>query len=111
MSRSDQFIGLTKKGDEFVKEMRKDQTNIFKRIKIGEYCFDPYPIEGIEITTPTKIYRERIQTIPWSSGPMYFCCFDIIDRQTGKKIKSIYKWKEDENVKGEVDYDHGKYWI
>lgn len=110
MSRSDQFIGLTKEGDRIFTELRKSGYPS-KRIKIGYWAWNPGFIEGLEFTTDDRIYREELQCEPWSSGPMYFTRIGIFDRQTGKKIGTIADWILDENVKGEVDYDNGKYYV
>lgn len=109
MSRSDQFIGLTKEGQSFLNDLEKDYP--IKYVTIGDWAFNPGKIQGAEVTTKDFIYREEIQLAPWSSGPMYLTCINIYDKQSGKCIGSIYPWVEDKKVKGEIDYDHGKYWI
>lgn len=108
MSRSDQWIGLTREGEEwFSKQKGVHRT----KEPIGFYAFNfPEEIYGREVQVEGKIYREHIQVAPWSSGPMYFTNVMVLDKD-GNFLEWKFSWKEDERVFGEVDYDNGKYYI
>lgn len=110
MSRTEQFIGLTKKGTQIFNKLL-DEGWISKRIKIGEWAWTPGYIDGREIVTNDHIYREEIQCEPWSSGPMYFTRIGIFNKQTGKKIGTVADWIEDRNVTAEVDYENGRFFV
>jgi hypothetical protein len=133
MSRSTQFIGLTPKALEFVSGLEIIEnsdnftTGMFEEeIHLGEWKYK----EGY--------LREVIQAEPWSSGPMIFTTLrfflekaekvKVIGEYYGEifpfvRLKEIeivmspsdlelgFDWKQDENVKGEVDYENGLYWV
>ncbi len=109
MSRSDQFVGLTKKGNEFIAKLKKRYPE--KRVNIGFWAFDPGKITGSKFELKERIYQEEIQCSPWSSGPVYLTRIAIYNKKTKKKIGTMFDWIEDPNVKGEVDIDNGKFYI
>ena len=111
MQRTDQFIGFNKSGQEVYNKLLKTPGQIERKIEIGVYAFSPDKIFGSEIILNNKIYREEIQIIPWSSGPMYFTRIGIYDKETNKKIGTIGDWKQDPNVMNEYDYETGTFWI
>ena len=109
--RSDQYIGLTKKGHAIITKLY-DDGNYTKKVDIGDWAFDDGKIQGFEITTEDRIYREEIQDTPWSSGPMFFTRIGIFNKKTGNKIGTVGDWIFDEESSKEyVDYETGKYCV
>lgn len=96
--RTTQFIGLTKNAKSFVAALHeilsaRTTTGMFDE-EIGLLSWID---EGMDA------YDEIVQVVPWSSGPMIFTCLLC----NGKRM---FEWLEDESVKGEVDFEGGKYW-
>lgn len=110
MSRSDQYVGLTTKGNEFIRNFPKKDIINKKEVFMCHQAFNPWPLTGIEITTKDRIYREVLQCDPWSSGPVYLTHIAVFNKQK-KLLGYMFSWIEDENVTGEVDPDNGKYYI
>lgn len=109
MSRSDQFIGLTKQGDIF-EDMLERAGFVKSSYDICESAFDPYPVEGSVYRLGPLIFREVLQVSPWSSGPMYFTCWQE-ENDKGKPVRQLYRWEEDPELKTEFNYEAGTYWV
>ena len=108
MSRSDQYIGLTTAGFNFLKNF-PDKEIIEKRtIKVCDQAFNPWSIEGTEIRTKDRIYREELQMEPWSSGPMYFLHIGVYTLKN-KLIGHMFSWKEDRSLHNEFDSNKGTF--
>lgn len=106
MSRSDQWIGKTKAGEEFWQNLKNNIKP--EKIVIGSYAFNvPDEIYGERIVEGEIIYEEHIQMEPWSSGPMYF--INIKKKEKGKKNKYLFDWKYDSRLDMEFDYEKGTY--
>ena len=113
MSRSDQFIGLTKAGKNFIDNFPNEEIVKKKRIKVCHQAFNNWQLEGYEIRTKDRIYREESQITPWSSGPMYFWHIAVYTIQN-KLIGYMFSWKEDPNLANEhMEYNSetGTYWV
>lgn len=127
MSRETQYIGLTPKAEEFVKDLKKVENSgnctsgmFGERVELGEWWDEQ-----------RKVYvREVVQAEPWSSGPMIFTTLafalekaecEIHESEDGtdwhftnsKELEFLegLGWEEDSSVKGEVDYENGKFWV
>ena len=77
--RSTQYVGLTNMAKEYVAGALSKEP-----IKIGEGLCDEDVI-GYKYTMPVPrgpnraLYAiETLQTMPWSSGPMFFTCLKLI---------------------------------
>lgn len=57
-----------------------------------------------ELKDGSKV-KEIVQTAPWSSGPMIFLC---LEDEEGKRL---FEWKQDEDLKSEVDQNAGTFWV
>lgn len=101
--RTTQFIGLTQKCREQVKEL-----TVFS--DSGWHTFGMFnediPLSIYMDNKGELVAIEYVQACPWSSGPMIF---------TGLMTPngpSRWNWKEDESVKEhEYDYVKGLYWV
>lgn len=118
MSRSTQYIGLTKKAQEFVSNLKPIQENNFttgmfdEEIPLGSW---EHPEKGI--------VREVVQMEPWSSGPMIFTCLawdfgNKVEIIEGKEqfvrddSVTMFEWVNNPEVKDmEVDYEKGECWV
>ena len=58
----------------------------------------------------TAIAKEVVQFIVHSSGPMIFTYLHILD-DDNKLLDEIGAWMEDPEVKNEVDYVNGLYFV
>lgn len=110
MSRSDQYIGLTKRGDELIAKIKKTSC-MQESCYVCDQAFNPYPIHGIQLVTKDVTYKEELQEEMWSGGPMYFTHIGIYSNKTGKLIGHVCSWREDKNLKYDCDYEEGTYWI
>lgn len=111
MSRSNQYIGMHKKAREFYNHLKQTGTVSKAEYIIAYQAFGDDPITGREeIKIDDRIYREVLQCDPWSSGPMFFTCIGVYNLEN-KLIGYLQTWELDENVKGEVDYENGKYYV
>ena len=108
MSRSDQYIGLTNAGWNFLKNFPDKEIVEKRTIKICDQAFNPWPIEGTEIRTKDRIYKEELQCEPWSSGPMYFLHIGIYTTKN-KLIGHMFSWKEDRSLDCEFDNFEGTF--
>jgi hypothetical protein len=100
--RSTQFIGLTDKCKEQVKECRRVET-------VGWETFGMFSEQiplALYYTEGRLVAIEYVVACPWSSGPMIF---------TGLMTPngpSPYNWEENKSAKGqEFNPTTGKYWI
>lgn len=106
MSRSDQYIGLTRRAQEFVKGLEH----------VGEHCisgaFDNQIGLGAWVSKKPNpnglyvIYIEVVQKAPWSSGPMYFTRL-LADYNNGAEI-FFFSWSDEpwtEDWRSNPEYD------
>jgi hypothetical protein len=104
MSKTDQWIGLTHAAESFVADL--PQLDDKRRVE--------GPFGGIYNLCSWVWGRHTIQEIvqdtPWSSGPMYFTCLEILwdGRSEGSRILT---WVLNPDIKNEVDYTQGHYWV
>lgn len=102
MSRSTQFIGLNKKASEFVETLipivnpeNKTFGMFDEEIPLGSWK----DLDG-------NFYVEVEQCSPWSSGPVILTA---LKKNNGDKL--FFEWVENSEVKGEVDYENGEFYI
>jgi hypothetical protein len=127
MSRFTQYIGLTHKAKEFVKNLQRVldsmncTTGMFgETVDLDEWWDEQH-----------KVYvREAVQVELWSSGPMIFTAlvyawdkakivklegetYDYfhVGREEGVEFIEGTEWVEDSSVSGEVDHEHGTFWV
>jgi hypothetical protein len=108
MSRTTQFIGLTKRAEQFIAKlavMAPDSyiTGMFdEEIPLRKWQVDGYYFR-------MGIIREVVQMAPWSSGPMIFTCLEW-ESQSGDKFR-FDQWIEDPTCQGEYDVGEGIMWV
>ena len=112
--RSTQFIGLTKKAQDFVEELNKVPSDSFtegmfnEKIPLGKWeCPEEYNAFCI---------REVVQVELCSSEPMIFTylALDYSNKtENPEDCNSIFlEWIRDPSVgDSEVDYENGSYWV
>ena len=113
MSRCDQYIGLTKKGNEFMKRLIHEPNAFHETCVVYYPAFDVTPMHGDRVIIGDRTYQEELQYEPWSSGPMYFLHIAIYNNKTGKLIGYIGSWEYDRNLEKrniEFDYEKGTLW-
>lgn len=92
MSRSDQYIGLTRRGENLLKRLSRSPGAIVSTYEMCPSAFDPNPQLGWQVQLEdNKLFREEVQLAPWSSGPMYFT--RLVKYEKGKRKKHYYSWK------------------
>jgi hypothetical protein len=103
MSRSDQYIGLTREAERFI-----EHKGLVSLPDVQGEAYGAFDINHLRvwIDKPTGIiYSETVQVAPWSSGPMFFTVINGPDGVIGS-------WVEDESVKpDQFDYVTGRYWV
>lgn len=124
MSRSTQYIGLNSYAEKYVKRAEKTE-----KYHMLNGMFDE-PISGSIFYMPREgdnqeIYKEVVQTLPWSSGMMIFTCLKLILVKFDGDIERerynddddwdrYFEWMADPSLKEEnteVDYDTGRYYV
>lgn len=90
--RADQYVGLNEWAVELVREGTRTGITVEK---IGEIegAWDPVVDDIRQYTFPNgRVYRERVQAEPWSSGPCYFVA--LVD-ETGAWVPESL-WTDEE---------------
>lgn len=125
MSRSDQYIGLTKDAEEFLDNLVKNKNAKREKIVLvpeeGTLCFG-CDITGDSVTEMhdddsaniCTIYTECLQHVMWSSGPMYFThimakIIKRYDPTNAVEYGPLFSWVNNPMVNGEVDPIKGHY--
>lgn len=121
MSRSTQYIGLNKFAAELVASAIKIEyyemtTGMFDEPINGRIYYMPVPYPDVN---ESFVYKEVVQEVPWSSGPMIFTYLkEILTKKSGQVLGlddddgSICSWMVDPNVKpAEYDYATGRYYV
>ena len=103
MSRTDQYIGLTRAAESYVSGRNKLKTTPLEGVfgnsfELGVWAGD----DGATLV-------EVLQASPWSSGPMYFTRLKLLFDNSGYVY--IFDWVLDPTVETEVDYERGHYWV
>jgi len=103
MSRSTQLIGHTDKVSRFLQKCKKSDK--LKPIK-GMFGEDVYMLHKY-IDKKGRVWKEFVQTAPWSSGPMIFLAIGC--KATGK----MKGWEARRPYGGDevVDYQKGIFWV
>jgi hypothetical protein len=95
MSRSTQFIGLTKLAEDFVKDLeevdsdRSAEQSLTEEISFRRWKMPTEDCYGRK----NGFYREVEQAAPWSSGPMIFTCLEADFGNGARDI--ILEWIHD----------------
>jgi len=120
MSRSTQFIGLTKKAEEYVRDLEELESDSYasgmheniplRRWKLSKKDF------GNSSEEIGACLREVVQDYRFSSGPMIFTCLESDTREgyetSLKRWKDCFlKWVEDPRVEDEFNQEKGTFWI
>lgn len=125
--RSTQFIGLTKKAQEFVKNLEELPSD---GITKGMFLEDiplrrwTWPVQ-IHLTGEERqkraCVREVVQATPWSSGPMIFTCLEMDWGFSQPSRDKVLFWVpdptlgfKDENnnrIGPEYDEEQGIFWV
>ena len=113
MSRSTQYIGLTRSAMNFLAD--------YQKVKDGTNCTygmydDKVPLgEWVSSNTDTKFayLREVLQDSPWSSGPMLFTCLFGYFHNDPKHEQptQIFQWVIDPRCESEFNFEKGTYWV
>lgn len=104
MSRSTQFIGLNQKAVDFI-IFNKDLTEYKEFDNYTEGMFDEKIPLGVW-KFKDCYYKEIVQCVPWSSGPMIFTYLEKTE-DLNKKGKRLFLWK-DKHVKNNMEFDQIK---
>lgn len=118
MSRLDQYVGLTKRAEDFLIGI-KDLCNIEEIIlRNSDQTLCGEEILGVRyiLKDGTESYEEVIQLTPWSSGPMYFTSLVHTLYLPGGEIDAIhcFEWWVDPFLRGtnqEYDKNTGGYYL
>lgn len=122
MSRTTQYIGLTKRALEYVNDAVEAKPYNMTEGMFGEI------IHGSIYTMPNgEILTEVVQAEPWSSGPMIFTHLrcrppelpfpesqhsGVQPEDANAEFPLFYfSWVLDPTVEGEVDYENGRYYV
>ena len=109
MSRSTQYIGLTKAAKDYLQEKGRPVeadnsiTGMFEeKIALGTWWNDDF-----------YCLEEVVQTSPWSSGLMIFTHLVGYFHNDKEKRNPIvmFSWVKNPFVTGEFDYNRGHYWV
>lgn len=115
MSRSEQYIGLTKAARSFLERVGAEYVGTTMIDECAPFSHQPIMGEVWEIEDNNIIMRfiETLQAFPWSSGPLYFTClrFEQICGWKTEDLGKRFLWVENPYVYGEVDYENGEYWV
>lgn len=113
MSRTTQYIGLTREAMNYLADYKrvKNSTNITK----GMFDEDVSLGEWVSRHDGAKFWKikEIVQMEPWSSGPMIFTClvgFFYNDKECVHPI-SFLGWVEDPRINNEFDREKGIMWV
>lgn len=139
MSRSTQFIGLTKAAQDYIDsfnlkdnlrylEQKNNDKDLFweKRSTFGMFEED-IPLRTWRRFSPKSnkdiLIREIVQATPWSSGPMIFTCLEIDwgngehwdspgdEKFDGTSPSQCFQWVDDPTVENEYDLETGHMWV
>ena len=109
MGRSTQFIGLTAKAAQLVADLEPAESDT-QTMGMFEEKIGLRRWHCKSLTKRGKWVREKVQIVPWSSGPMIFTCLEI-EAQNGSKCECM-EWICDPRMKGrEFDYEEGAYYV
>lgn len=109
--RSDQEIGLTDRAKIFLNTLKENGKIIREeKVDIAEYAFSENKVVGVKIwiepeynANKEEYFEETLQTVIWSSGPMYFTCLKhVIVKQMNNQVIELgkcYEWTRDPMVK------------
>jgi hypothetical protein len=105
--RTDQWIGLTHDAESFVADLPRINSGLTVEGTFGSIYNLGRWQWGDHILT------ETIQTVPWSSGPMYFTCLEILwhGNLDLDGTDRLFVWVANPDIKDEVDYKKGHYWV
>lgn len=118
MSRSTQYIGLTTLAHSIVsnntgKKPFEMATGMFDEPVVGHIFHMPVP-EG---PNTAFYYKEEVQDMPWSSGPMIFTRLRaFLVKESGQVVDmgTVADWVRDPNLRDkcfEFDADRGTYYV
>lgn len=116
MSRSTQYVGLNKYALDFVKDAIKVEEyemtiGMFEEPVMGKIYYMKPDDTNVEIT-----YKEVVQVMPWSGGPMIFTCLkQTLVKKYGQILEdgeNFFQWMIDPSLKDE-EYciKTGRYYI
>ena len=116
MSRSTQYIGLNDYALDFVRGAGEKKPillteGMFQEEIWGyEYIF---PSSEEDLSCKYEVYKERVQAVPWSSGPMIFTCLQrIMVKHSGKyNCGDYFTWMLDPTIENEYDSKTGRYYV
>ena len=130
MSRSDQYIGLTKNAENFLYWARKNKNFFeFDHILLNSdetLCGHCFPGQNIRIFMNDDVneyidFVEKVQYDPWSSGPMYFTCLEgFLKKKMGQydSIGEFFEWVnspfgffDDKYFRKEYDREKGEIYV
>jgi hypothetical protein len=108
MARTDQYMGKTQEAESFL-----EREAIFEKVKPCPHCGEfleehikrePYHTFSGMFETEYNLYKyplkggwyalEKLQTTPWSSGPMFFISLEVYS-QDGSLQRTI-EWSEED---------------
>jgi len=119
MSRSTQYIGLTRSAMNYLADYQrvKDSNNITKGmfdedVPLGEWV-DTSHYAGVKGVEKFWKIKEVVQFEPWSSGPMIFTRLAGYFHNDLECKNPIYilGWVEDPRIINEYDVEKGTMWV
>lgn len=121
MARSDKFVGLNRKGHNFIKTL-ESEGKVVKRetYEMGRLAFMDERMNGVIIyvkpnnpdVNESEFFIEKVQHNPWHSGPIYFTCFQhYLQKKCGDTIDFglCYQWIRDPLLDGAYDIEEGSF--
>jgi len=127
MSRSTQYIGLTKRAKDFLEThsaIEIDENNFTEGMFNEEVPLGVWKItlkctsNSSDREDEIEIYkiREIVQNVPWSGGPMIFTCLELEYGHENNKVQ-CFEWVTDPTLRErewggeEYDREEGTYWV
>lgn len=111
MSRSTQWIGLTKRAEDYVAQLAPFPSDEHTSGMFDELLPLRKWAAPLDLERATYV-REVVQSTPWSGGPMIFTKL-VIDYQHGDQVftNSCFQWIDDPTVKHEFIRESGRFWV
>lgn len=113
MSRATQYIGLTNDALKFVKKAYKVENipNDYGMFEEGIPLRRYFLSEKMKEVNAFSVFEEKVQYVPWSSGPMYFTCLVWYLHKTSGQIIEMgecFNWVHNPGMRREIEFDEKK---
>jgi len=120
--RSEQIVGFTAKAENFIKTMKTrtefislcsfqmDEVLPFSNEHLQGFIIEVKP--SYPSVNRREYYIQKVQMVPWSSGPMYFFHFEhYLEKHEGQVINlgDCFSWVRDPLLTTEFDTKEGTF--